>query len=437
MGEAHIMKVKTRFFSYALLALFIAVSTVDANAQRLYDEGRDKKAQEAAALAEEITSKSTFDKQLKNLDTLSKRDMDLYFQGAKRQMELQIRGFRTWGNVSAFVGSVETTLSAADFISDSEVQTVVDDLEKDCPQRTTELGKAICAAQAELKNLKDAVAESEKDGKALDEELKTRLEKIGVVESLVDKAETFLTSKSKNNQTIKDLTDVFINLSKSYVSYTNKLKEINNQPKDELRLLLQRIAVETLQLEADHWKTVAEIKLRRVEEQKELSSMARQFDNRLKKIAGFSPCLEAGPNNSTADERLKKLKDERISETFAKVIALTAEPPADGRPQCVVDDKLKSKEELATFLYQTLHLATALAARGETPMKLASLRLAQEEHAYSIRQSAIVARGYELAIGSGTKRLARFYAGGLRPEKIAQLIYTAATVAIPAVIAGK
>jgi hypothetical protein len=70
-------------------------------------------------------------------------------------------------------------------------------------------------------------------------------------------------------------------------------------------------------------------------------------------------------------------------------------------------------------------------------MKLASLRLAQEEHAYSIRQSAIVARGYELAIGSGTKRLARFYAGGLRPEKIAQLIYTAATVAIPAVIAGQ
>lgn len=205
------MKVKTRFFPHVLMALLIAVSTVDTNAQRIHDEGRDKKAQEAAALAEEIISKSTFDKQLKNLDTLSKRDMDLYFQGAKRQMELQIRGFRTWGNVSSFVGTVENTLSAPDFISDSQVQAVLDDLENDCPQRATELGKAICDAQAELINLKNAVEESKKQGKALQQELKSRLEKIGVVESLVEKAETFLKSGSKNNQTIKDLTDVFFN----------------------------------------------------------------------------------------------------------------------------------------------------------------------------------------------------------------------------------
>src|ERR1043165_4216027 len=310
-GKGSPMRVKTRFLPYALRALFLAVSTVDANAQRLHDDGRDKKAQEAAALADAITSTASFDKQLKNLDTLSKRNVDLHFQGAKRQMELQIRGFRTWGKVSAFVETVKGTLNAPDFISDDDVKPIVEDLEKDCP-RTTELGKAICAAEAELKNLNDAVEESKKQGKALDEELKTRLEQIGVVESLVDKAETFLKSDSKNNQTIKELSDVFINLSKSYVTYTNKLKEINNQPKDELRLVLQRIAVETLQLEADHWQTVAEIKLRRIDEQKELSSMVRQFDNRLQTIADFSPCLEAGLNNSTPAERLARLKDERI-----------------------------------------------------------------------------------------------------------------------------
>ncbi len=424
------MKPKTRFFPHVLLALLIAVAAIDANGQRLHDDGRDKKAQEAVALADEITSKSNFDKQLKNLETLSKRDVDLHFQGAKRQMELQIRGFRTWGKISAFVDTVNENLKAADFISDSDVKTVLADLKKDCPQRTSELGKAICAAQAELKNLNAAVAESKKQGKALDEELKTRLEKIDVVDSLVDKAETFLKSKSKNNQTIKELSDVFINLSKTYVSYTNKLRQINNQPKDELRLLLQRIAVETLQLEADHWQTVGEIKLRRVEEQKELSSIVREFNNQLKKIAGFYPCL-AGLPDTTSEDRLNRLKAERIPETFSKIIALPAEP------KCELNGKPESKENLATFVYETLHLATALAARGETPMKLASLRLAQEEHAYSIRHSAIVARGYESAIGSGTKRLARFYAGGLRPEKIAQLIYTAATVAIPAVIAGQ
>jgi hypothetical protein len=70
-------------------------------------------------------------------------------------------------------------------------------------------------------------------------------------------------------------------------------------------------------------------------------------------------------------------------------------------------------------------------------MKLAELRLAQEEHRYSIRHSAIMARSYEVALTSGTKRLARYYAGGLKPEKIAQMVYSAATLAIPTVIAVK
>src|SRR6185503_4356110 len=362
------MKVKTRFFPHLLLALLIAVSTVAANAQRLHDDARDKKAQEAAALADEITSKSTFDKQLRNLDILAKRDMDLYFQGAKRQMELQIRSFRTWEDVDEFVGTVEGTLKAADFISDSDVKKVLEDLQKECP-RTEDLGKAICEAQTELKNLKDAVDKSKAEGKALQEELKTRLEKISVVEALVEKAETFLKSDSKNNQTIKDLTDVFFNLAKSYVSYTNKLKEINNQPKDELRLVLQRIAVETLQLEADHWQTVADIKLRRVEEQKELSSIARTFHNGLKKFANVAPCLEA-PNTATPEQKLAKLMKERIPDTFTKIIALPATPPTDGRPECIVDGELQGKEGLATMLYRILHLATALAARGETPTRL-------------------------------------------------------------------
>jgi hypothetical protein len=429
------MKERPLFLLIVALVFFIFTATDSIQAQRLYDEGRDKKAQEAAKLAEEITSKSTFEDQLKNLDTLSKRDVELYFSGAKRQMELQIRAFRTWGRVSAFVGTVKNTLNAEDFISDDDVTTIDQDLKKKCPegaadpQRTTDLGKAICAAQTELKNLKKAVKETEEQGKALDEELKTRLEKIGEIESLVDKAETFLKSGSKNNETIKGLSEVFINLSKSYVNYTNKLAQIKNQPKDELRLLLQRIAVETLQLEADHWKTVGEIKLRRVEEQESLSSMVREFDNRLNKIAEFYPCLDASSQNLSVGQRLSALKEEKIEVTLSKTIAVSTKCPVDGKP--------KDKEELTTYLIQTLHIAAALAARGESPAKLAGLRLAQEEHRFSIRQSAVIARGYELAISSGTKRLARYYAGGLKPEKIAQLIYTAATVAIPAVIAEK
>lgn len=413
------------------LALLILALPQALQAQRLYDEGRDKEAQAAAKLAEQITSKSSFEKQLKNVDTLSQRDMDVYFVGAKRQMELDIKTFRTWGDVSAFLEQVRTTLSAADFIPDDEVKKITDDLKVKCPShaadpsRTSELGIAICTAQGQLAALKTAVDDNEKQGKALDEELKTRLEKIDEIDSLIGQAESFLKSKSKPNETIKGLSEVFINLSKSYVNYTNKLATINNQLKDDLRLLLQRLAVETLLLEADHWNTVAEIKIRRGEEQIDLNHLAADVDFRLKQI---SRCLSIDSND---------LATEKLDVTFSKAMTL---------PRCKILDpsdpkgKLQtemSKEEILTYLFQTLHSAAALAARGETPMKLAELRLAQEEHRYSIRHSAVMARGYEVALSSGTKRLARYYAGGLKPDKIAQLIYTAATVAIPAVIAGK
>lgn len=449
------MKLKAVLIHKALLALLIIVPAGAARAQRLHDEERDKKAQEASKLAEEITNKASFEHQLKNLDTLSRRDVELHFRGARRQMELEVSGFRTWGNVRDFVARVKTTLNTSDFMPADDAAKINADLELECPNRATELGRATCEAERELARLKKAVKESEERGKALEEELKTRLEKIGVVESLVDKAGTFLKSDSPKIETVKGLSEVFINLSKSYVNYRNKLSEIDNQPRDDLRLLLQRVAVETLQLEADHWKTVAEIQLRRGEEQRDLRRLIQDVEFRLEQIP---KCVPAPP--ALGDEEVSAAAAfgaEKVSATFARARReveawkrAAAEAERQGRrlpreqAECAItdpEDTAKTtglpKEELVAYLFQTLHSAAALAARGETPMRLAQLRLAQEEHRYSIRQSAVVARGYELALGSGTKRLARFYAGGLKPEKIAALVYSAATVAIPAVIAGK
>lgn len=76
----------------------------------------------------------------------------------------------------------------------------------------------------------------------------------------------------------------------------------------------------------------------------------------------------------------------------------------------------------------------ALIARGETPDKLAELRLAQEAHAYSIRKSAIRARAYELTVTAGVKRLALYHQGGLKPEVIAEFIHALSTTAIPLAI---
>lgn len=401
-----------------LVVLFFFSSEVAA--QRLYNEELDKKAQEAAKLAEEINSKSSFESQLKNLEIFSRRDAEVYFRGAKRQMELQISGFRTWGEISAFVNGVKTTLNSETFITDEEAKKINQDLKKECPDRETDLGKAVCKAKDELEKMSNAVEESKKKNKALDKELKSRLETISDLESLIETTQGLLesVSGSQSDKPIKELTKVFTNIAASYLNYVNKLEKINNEPRDELRLILQRIAVEALQIEIDHWKTVGEIQARRGEEQRDLIILVRNFENRLPEIA---TCREVDPG---------VLSQEKITETFSKAKNMeSCKIPAEAKPL--------TKEQILSLLFRTLYIATALAARGETPTKLASLRLAQEEHRYSIRQSAVFARGYELVLSSGTKRLSRYYAGGIKPEKIAQLIYSAATVAIPAVIAGK
>jgi uncharacterized protein YlxW (UPF0749 family) len=416
------MKLTVRSLSIWVTTFLLLVSSDIVQGQRLHDEARDKEAAKAAQLADEITSKSSFEKQLKNLDTLSKNALEVYFAGAKRQMELDIRSLRTWGDVGDLSERVQITLSAEDFVSSREAQENLDDLERDCNERRTELGKSICTAKAELARLKQAVQRSEAEGKRLDQELKTRLEKIDTIDGLVDKTASFLGSGP--GVTINELADVFLDLSRSYVNYVNKLATINNHPQNELRLLLQRIAVESLLLEVDHWQTVSEIKMRRAAEQRDLLFLANvDLPARLRQI---SKCFSTDMNMLSA---------EKINVTFEKARAMPAcriANPANAREEIEL-----LKEEIAGYLFQTLHSAAALAARGETPMKLAELRLAEEEHRFSIRHSAAMARTYEVTLTSGTSRLARFYAGGLRPEKIAQLIHSAAAITIPTAIAVK
>jgi hypothetical protein len=421
MGEIG-MKLTFRSLLIWVATFLLLASTDIVQGQRLHDEARDKEAAKAAQLADEIISKSSFEKQLKNLDTLSKHALDVYFAGAKRQMELDIRSLRTWGDVRDLTKGVQDTLLAEDFVSSSEAQENLDDLERDCGERSTDLGKSICTAQTDLGRLKQAVQRSEAEGKRLDQELKTRLEKIDTIDGLVDKTTSFLDSGP--GVTINGLADVFLDLSRSYVNYINKLATINNHTQNELRLLLQRIAVESLLLEVDHWQTVAEIKMRRSAEQKDLLFLANvDLPARLRQI---SKCFSADMNTLNA---------EKINVTFAKAQAM---------PACRIENAEKAneeiellKEEIVRYLFQTLHSAAALAARGETPMKIAELRLAEEVHRFSIRHSAVMARTYEVTFTSGTDRLARFYAGGLKPEKIAQLIHSAAAITIPTAIAVK
>lgn len=415
------MRTNRILFPAALLALCLSMFAPEALGQRWHDEERDQKARAAAKIAEEITNKSSFEAQLRNLDKFAERDLEVYFKGAERQMELDLHTVRTWGSVLKIVNNTKTTLNSSTFLEPTQVDAIVTDLKKDCP-RTTPLGISVCNAKAELKKLTDAETNAGKANKKLDEELKTRLENIDAIDAIVNQVKGFLTSDSTKSKTVKELSATFAGLASSFLTFNTRLEQINNESQDDLKLLLQRTAVETLQLEVDHWKTLSEINIRRSAEESDLNFLAGDVELRVLQI---SQCFELPPQQLAEQEIRETLKA-----TLTKDSCLVNDPQTPGQM------KKLSKNEIATDVYQTLHNVTALVARGKTPFKLAELREAHELHRFSIRKSLVVARSYELVLRTGTDRLARYYAGGLRPEQIAQLIHSAATLAIPGVIAG-
>lgn len=167
---------------------------------------------------------------------------------------------------------------------------------------------------------------------------------------------------------------------------------------DGLKVPVQTVALQTLQVDEEHWKTVGAINARREAEQGDIKDMIDDYRDRAKR---FVPS-----------------EDEKITITLER---MTKGDDRDGL--------------MDAFL--ALYGAAALAARGTSPARLAELRLAQEEHRYSIRRSAIMARAYEVTVGTGVKRLALYHKGGIKPEQIAQIVQAIATLAIPPAILAR
>jgi chromosome segregation ATPase len=253
---------------------------------------------------------------------------------------------------------------------------------------------------------------------------------------------------------------------------------------------MQKVALARLQVEEQHWKTVGAIQARRSADEADVILMLNDFEASISSL-GLAASLD---RLATVDTRLEDTLDELITwatdaqttlqehqENLRKAAAKTREAEAElvkatralgeaqkkgGKKAIALAEKhlretqqqvesnkaeenglrariktarnniADGRRRLAQIL-DVLYVASALSAHGSTPGNLARLRLAQEEHRYSIRKSAVLAQAYEATISSGTQRLALYYKGGLKPEKIAQLIHSAATVAIPVAILTK
>jgi ElaB/YqjD/DUF883 family membrane-anchored ribosome-binding protein len=383
----------------ALLSLVGCVSlALPAHAQHLYNKERDDLAQEAQKLAEELETASVFDKQLKNLGLLSKQDVAIHFLGARRATRAAIDRLTTWKDVGTVVDRVGLVVAAPATISAD-----------DAAEARKQLEGKIKEARDALEALKKAAVAPD------DPAVSGLLDHLGDLKSLqdyFDKIATKLPSGTLPASLIdenKELGAALGRLTELYKRSTERLQAIRKLSADleALKVPLQTVVLQTLLVDEEHWKNVGAINARRQAEQSEVVELLSDFGARTKRLGLRKDPAQPSP-----------LSDEAITVTVTRLIE--------------ADDR-----EAIADVFLTLYVATALVARGATPGQLAELRLAQEEHRYSIRRSTAVARAYEVTISTGTKRLALYHKGGIKPELVAQVVQAIATLAIPPAIMAK
>lgn len=443
--------------------------------QRLYDASRDAEAQGALKIVADLQSGTLFDKQLKNLSLLAKRDMEASLAAAKARMRSDINSFTTWTDVNCVVGRVNRNIrqvgESNEILARLEaLRRQIHELKSDFAimKRETECKLASDPEKIDVKKCPDM-----KPGT-----FTTFFEHAGQLED-IDEAVRALSNSYQKHKDITAALDqaksVVTALKTLYDNYQKRMADYNKLEGEllDIQVQLKKVALQALQVEEQHLKSIIKIRARRETEEADIIGMIDDYEAYSQKYSlGFNrrkepPCSPEEPRPS-GHRGFGKLKDNNIEMLLRDLVARVkfAEDSLDQAKTSLAKQEVRllaargsSEElrssiesgrknvdeltqyasalriELSTKLF-TLHLAAAISARGEIPRKLAALREAREDHAYSIRKSGVMARAYQLTVSGGVKRLALYHKGGIKPSKIAELVHTAATVAIPPVIAG-
>lgn len=446
---------RRRMYLAPLLFFMVGVMAAPmAYGQRLYDKDQDAKAQTAKEQAAKIKSGSLFDSQLKNINTLSQLHIETYFINAKRSARANMGKFSTWGKLDSFIQTIkEPAEGGFDDIRDCPGE---EQLPSDFEAAVADVKQARKALENEIKAAADAAKKlQDQANHTEDKTLKTILAHIGDLKPVLDVADKVFGSDSSANteantdsgddaqgtaatsgknqlQTAKELIDIAKDLGSLYNAYNDKIEAIRKEvgKLEHLSVILQKMALQGLQAREEHLKILAAIYLRRATEEGSIQYLSDRYaslTSRLwkevtsprdpqKKTIAYYRLIDPQAATMTSDDLKAYVSKQSIDETIQKLILYHQRTGRAGPQPTMLQDTLLA-----------LHYAAALAARGDTPKQLATLRAGLECHRYSVRKSAIRARTYELAVSSGVDRLALFYSGGIKPSQVAQLFHNLAT----------
>ena len=429
-----------RAFGFARLALGICLCAGISRAQaadaekpaeptgrtgpKLYNKQLDDQAQSALDLAKDLAKGGLFDKELHNVDLLSQQSLARIFTSARRLALQRIAGFSTWKDIEDLKDHVGKSLSLNDFAGS-----------QDLANAKTKLSEALDAAKkkAPPNKGKDAADNVFADFKAIGSGADSALAAAEPIrEKLAGAGPAAITHA--DIRAAGELTKLLTQFSDVYDRYHAATATVATSAG-----IVDQTRLDLICAELDHVVTLLKIWARRDAETSQTSDLLAQLGHRL-------DCIRTSQNrvaNCPIPAAQRVETGASIEATLRQFVGLARESqaaadrnsdqPSAQRIKQFTDAEGERKK--VRYVLESLYLSAAVASRGDLPVRLAESRMAQEEHRYAIRCNAIVAQSYERIVGSGVERLALYYKGGVKPEVLAQLVQSMATLGLIPVVA--
>jgi hypothetical protein len=272
------MQNRKTFTLMVMLAFTLALLPTVGHTQHIYNKERDEQAQRTLPLAASLKSGDLFDKQLKNLASLSRKDFETEFLVTKFQINSDSLSLLTWGSAHELVCRVKRENTDPGNIPDPNA--IKDSL--------ANLEAAIKSAQASLKAFKDAVKQNEVQ---VDPTLSSLFSRLGDLDTLKDFATQIGTANpqlvnSKTIEAIGEVQQILETIKGVYDSYAQKVDEFNKLNEDlaDLRIVLKKVAIQSLQVDEEHWKNIGAIRARRETERADVLSLISQYKSIVKRL---------------------------------------------------------------------------------------------------------------------------------------------------------
>lgn len=269
-----------------IVAITLALIPASTPAQRLYNKERDEQAQVALPLAQALKTGELFDRQLKNLSSLAKKDFDTEFLVTRFQINAFTLNMLRWDDAHTQVCQVELINTEPGLLPQPD----------EIKAALAEVKKSIEEAQKALEAFKQSVKKNEDkaDNEDDDEDssiLATLFNNLGDLQTLTDFAEQIGEAhpkllSTKTIESLKAVQEIAETLKKVYDAYTAKVEEFNqlNDQLAEMRIVLKKVAIQSLQVDEEHWKNIASIRARREIERANVLAMISEYKGIVRRL---------------------------------------------------------------------------------------------------------------------------------------------------------